>query len=126
MQRTLYALMAVATIALMSGCHTGQIRQGVPVCDGPGGCAAVSGCETCGQPDCTGCQGGGRFFGGKLGCRGCGGCGLLGGWFGGCGRGQDQGSPEVAGPPTGQVTYPYYTPRGPRDFFVNNPPSIGR
>lgn len=30
------------------------------------------------------------------------------------------------GPPTAQVAYPYYTVRGPRDFFMDNPPSIGR
>lgn len=30
-----------------------------------------------------------------------------------------------AGPPCGQVTYPYYTTRGPRDFLLNNPPRIG-
>src|SRR5262249_1629706 len=30
------------------------------------------------------------------------------------------------GPPTAQVAYPYYTIRGPRDFFIDNPPSIGR
>jgi hypothetical protein len=30
------------------------------------------------------------------------------------------------GPPTAQVAYPYYTTRGPRDFLVDNPPSIGR
>ncbi len=29
------------------------------------------------------------------------------------------------GPPVGQVTYPYYILRGPRDFLVDNPPSIG-
>jgi hypothetical protein len=29
------------------------------------------------------------------------------------------------GPPTGQVAYPYYTTRGPRDFLLKNPPSIG-
>jgi hypothetical protein len=27
--------------------------------------------------------------------------------------------------PVGAVAYPYYTHRGPRDFLVNNPPSIG-
>jgi hypothetical protein len=31
----------------------------------------------------------------------------------------------AAGPPTGQVTYPYYTVRGPRDFLAKNPRSIG-
>jgi hypothetical protein len=30
------------------------------------------------------------------------------------------------GPSTAQTAYPYYTVRGPRDFFQNNPPSIGR
>ena len=29
------------------------------------------------------------------------------------------------GPPTPAVTYPYYTTRGPRDFLMDNPPSIG-
>ena len=30
-----------------------------------------------------------------------------------------------AGPPTGAITYPYYTTRGPRDFYAKNPGSIG-
>jgi hypothetical protein len=36
-------------------------------------------------------------------------------------------SPPVynPGPPTAAVTYPYYTTRGPRDFFLNNPPPLG-
>lgn len=29
------------------------------------------------------------------------------------------------GPPTGQVAYPYYTTRGPRDFLACKPQSIG-
>ena len=32
----------------------------------------------------------------------------------------------AAGPPTGTATYQYYTTRGPRDFFLDDPPSIGR
>jgi hypothetical protein len=39
-------------------------------------------------------------------------------------RGPAYGGP--AGPPTAQVAYPYYTTRGPRDFLLDNPPSIGR
>ncbi len=31
----------------------------------------------------------------------------------------------TAGPPSPTVTYPYYTTRGPRDFLLANPPSIG-
>jgi hypothetical protein len=30
------------------------------------------------------------------------------------------------GPPSAHVAYPYYTIRGPRDFLLDNPPSIGR
>ena len=30
-----------------------------------------------------------------------------------------------AGPATPTYGYPYYTTRGPRDFLVDNPPSIG-
>lgn len=30
------------------------------------------------------------------------------------------------GPPTPTYAYPYYTLRGPRDFLLDNPPSIGR
>ena len=36
--------------------------------------------------------------------------------------GQDMGS----GGQAAQVAYPYYTTRGPRDFLLNNPPTIGR
>lgn len=31
-----------------------------------------------------------------------------------------------AGPATAAYSYPYYTTRGPRDFLVDDPPSIGR
>lgn len=31
----------------------------------------------------------------------------------------------AGGPPTAGVAYPYYTTRGPRDFLLDNPPSIG-
>lgn len=31
-----------------------------------------------------------------------------------------------SGVPAPSVAYPYYTVRGPRDFLVNNPPTIGR
>ena len=35
-------------------------------------------------------------------------------------------TPFTPGPPTAQVAYPYYSVRGPRDFFLDNPPTIGR
>lgn len=31
-----------------------------------------------------------------------------------------------SGVPTAAIAYPYYTNRGPRDFLINNPPTIGR
>lgn len=39
---------------------------------------------------------------------------------------QLQSQPFNPGPPSGTVAYPYYTHRGPRDFLLDNPPSIGR
>lgn len=36
------------------------------------------------------------------------------------------GEPINPGPATAAVAYPYYTHRGPRDFLLDNPPSIGR
>ena len=32
---------------------------------------------------------------------------------------------QQAGPDTAAYAYPYYTVRGPRDYFMKNPPSIG-
>lgn len=36
------------------------------------------------------------------------------------------GGAAYGGPSAPQVTYPYYTTRGPRDFFVDQPQSVGR
>ncbi|QDS93023.1 hypothetical protein FF011L_17780 [Roseimaritima multifibrata] len=33
--------------------------------------------------------------------------------------------PANPGPASGTVAYPYYTTRGPRDFLLDNPPTIG-
>lgn len=35
------------------------------------------------------------------------------------------GAAGYGGAPTAGVAYPYYTVRGPRDFLLDNPPSIG-
>ncbi|MEM6472027.1 MAG: hypothetical protein AAF802_20875 [Planctomycetota bacterium] len=114
------------------------------------------GCSTCGTPSCstgscsTGSCGNGKGLLGKLdlGCNdGCGsgcrtGCqaGSLGwqqggldysshlnpGLLGHRAASSMQSQPFTPGPPTGQVAYPYYTVRGPRDFLLNDPPTIGR
>ena len=59
----------------------------------------------------------------------CPGCGKTCGPFHKCGgllhhhaRGDDIG---YGGPPAAQITYPYYTNRGPRDFLDPNPRGIG-
>lgn len=81
--------------------------------NGRGGLGNGQICSACGDPNCPGCLGGGAF------CHNVatGFCPHAGGY------------PEYPnfnqGPPTGQVAYPYYTTRGPRDFLRNNPPSIG-
>lgn len=77
----------------------------------------------------------GRALGGVGACGGCGLRGRLGGNCGRCGLpfgGATEGTPYTepyAGPygPMGPtVGYPYYTTRAPRDFLVDNPPTIGR
>lgn len=62
---------------------------------------------------------------------GMGGYGGYGGGYGGRGghfhhgRGGYPNDVYSPGPPSAHVAYPYYTTRGPRDFLLNNPPSIG-
>lgn len=45
--------------------------------------------------------------------------------FCGCGPSGDHNYNFTPGPPVAQTAYPYYTLRGPRDFLLNNPPTIG-
>ena len=65
---------------------------------------------------------------------GCGGGGAIGGLLGGqvaaaCHetQGWRHQAPQLGpqGPPTGTYAYPYYTLHGPRDFLVDDPPSLG-
>jgi hypothetical protein len=106
---------------------------------GSAGCGDACGCgETCGEycdAGYGGCSDGGSCGGGGGG--GCikqgigllldGSCGPCGGGESPCGLGRasDRNYAFNPGPPTGQVAYPYYTTRGPRDFLQCNPPSIG-
>lgn len=99
MKRTIFTIAILALLSVAPGCQHGNLRQ-------PGGqCAGGPGCG-----------------------------GLLGGLGGGpisqeirATQGWRHQTPEMgpAGPPTATAAYPYYTLRGPRDFLVNNPPSIG-
>jgi len=88
------------------GCDSGYADG----CSGDASCRSGSGCSSCGGRGCGLCQ---RLVGRVA----SGFCPHAGGY------------PEAynynPSPPTGQVAYPYYTVRGPRDFLRNNPPSIG-
>ncbi len=83
---------------------------------GVGGCNNCAGCRTGCQAGPLGWQQGGLDYSSHLNP------GILGHQAGN----QLNSQPFQAGPPTGQVAYPYYSVRGPRDFFMDNPPSIGR
>lgn len=78
------------------------------------GCASRRACNECNGP---------------LGCRPC----QIGWQRGGHDYGRHLSNSNYGQAPEGavggnspQVAYPYYTVRGPRDFLVNNPPTIGR
>lgn len=111
MKRVLFGLLALASLSLATGCSTvGKCGSGC----GAGGCGP-DGCNVAGGP-----AGGGY-------------CGADGHEMDPChprmrplkrhhGR---HGAAGDYGPPTAAIAYPYYTTRGPRDFFEANPPSIG-
>lgn len=109
MKRVVLGLTLACTMLASSGC--GLVgKRGCNSCNGPIGC----------RPCNLGWQRGGtdyqRFLGNS------GGPGLLGGHA----HSQPPGAGGPGGAPTAQVAYPYYTTRGPRDFLMDNPPTIGR
>lgn len=101
---------------------------------GAGGCCDT-GCGDaccpdgyCGQGNC--CGNGGCQNGCCPGCgqNGCGGrCGLLQNLAGSCmARAETDANYNFnPGPSSAQTAYPYYTVKGPRDFLMRKPPSIG-
>ena len=113
------------------------------------GLFAATGCQSLNH-NCNTCDGVATHGGGAgVGAGGGGGAGghFAGGMHGGAGTNWAQAHPHhaggadhipyrghhhhlqtmagPAGPPTASVAYPYYTTRGPRDFLLANPPSIG-
>ena len=83
--------------------------------------AAATGCNSINL--CNG-TGSGHHHGG-LGRYGGGGSGLADGRNANYGHHFTRNYDGPQGPATAQVAYPYYTTRGPRDYFTNNPPTIG-
>ncbi|KAA5547146.1 hypothetical protein FYK55_01665 [Roseiconus nitratireducens] len=115
-------------------CNGGACNEGACMSGGcnNGACGAVAGCG--GNGMCSGACGG--VCGGRTGCV----AGPLGwqqggldysshlqpGLLGHHAPAQLNSRPFQPGPPSGQVAYPYYSVRGPRDFLLNDPPTIGR
>lgn len=109
MTRTLVALLAVFLFTAGTGCVSGRgLLQQKSACHACGG----GGCQSCGILG---------HHGGGTGLHGGGGPGLHGGRL--AAHHCDPGT--ASGPPAAQVAYPYYTVRGPRDFFLNDPPPLG-
>ena len=120
MKRMLLALSAITLLAGLNGCCwppcpripgciLGGGRNCLSKCVG-GDSAGPVGCEACGEAGYETCGGPSAVRSGLPGCFRCG------------GRAEEAFAP---GPPTGTITYPYYTNRGPRDFLAESPPSIG-
>jgi hypothetical protein len=100
-------------------------------------CGVCEDCPTCGCPadsctcgdvcgaHCDACGGKCRCFVEGVASGFCGGCGPCGGLCCPHAGGYPEYPAFNPGPTHGQVAYPYYTVRGPRDFLRNNPPPIG-
>lgn len=109
MRTLMLALLALVTVLPSVGCVGAR-----------GACGACQHCD----------HGGGCVRNGLISRHFCGGTGLAfgGGLVGNGGYTDRHVTPTQEGmgaPSTAQVAYPYYTTRGPRDFLMNNPPTIG-
>lgn len=104
MKRTLAILITAGALTVLGGCAGGLLHSvppQAPECPSD---------QTCNDPACK--------CGGRRHC-------LAGGRVGDAAAGAAGGAAAQAGPSVGQVTYPYYTLRGPRDFLEQNPTPIG-
>lgn len=152
MNRWLWIGSLAGLLVVSTGCLHHQTRSGCSTGDCSTGACSSGTCSTgsCGNGSCGNGSCGGTGLLGKMnvgGCNSCaGGCrtGCVPGKIGWQQGGHDYSShlqpgllghraatqmsnqPFTPGPPTGQVAYPYYTVRGPRDFLMSDPPTIGR
>jgi len=129
MRQALIFAAAAAILAGLSGC-AGTGGPG-PACmtgtcyDAPETCADCGTCATSGNTLGGGLHSRGLADGGMMGDPACCPCGIPGCPSGpGC-LGSKWREPSNPGPPAGAITYPYYTTRGPRDFFASRPRSLG-
>ncbi len=111
MKRALFVLTAIAASAAMTGCCLTDCLTG-SCANAPENCASCG--EACGETCGNGCDDPSN----------CGCTGLL-GRDPNCRDGRMRRCDAAPGPPTGTITYPYYTTRAPRDFLAADPPSIG-
>ncbi len=147
MKRLLFVLSAAVMLASSSGCCCGERLFNWGCCKGGcpyGGQYGGDCCDTCGSAgggcsDCYASRGRGRGHGGAVMYdEGMAGGGMDAGPQALVDNHPADGHPLVrrrrnaggeyefaAGPPTGGVTYPYYTNRGPRDFLARTPRDIG-
>ena len=98
MKRALLMFFGVSLLAVLAGCASHQAAS-----------------NACGDPACP-----------PAGCQHQGLCPAHGAACGGrCGLGHGGQPAYNPGPPIGQVAYPYYTTRSPRDFLQRVPTPIG-
>ncbi len=116
MRKLIFLFGLVGMLGSLTGCHRPYCRNCEP-CNqcGPGGGGGGLLGSACNGSHYPGCrpgplswQAGGTDYAGHLSYR------------------DVKNAPPNPGPPTGTYGYPYYTMRGPRDFLLDNPPSIGR
>jgi len=134
MNRFLILSAAAALLLGSTGCLHHHARGGLRQCE-PDTCEPADGCESCSA------KGGGKGLLGKLACPPSGRDGLFadrhgrhhhGNLFGGSGIGCKHCGPHAhggghahGGVHAANMAYPYYTIRSPRDFLMDNPPTIG-
>jgi hypothetical protein len=126
MKQMILALVAIVTVASSTGCCCFDRLFCRPLwCGGCGSCGSSCG-DDCGCEEDCGCGSGhGAMYGSHHGGGGCSSCGIASHHPRHTERNDGGQVAFDSGPPTGQVTYPYYTTRGPRDYLARNPRSIG-